>query len=83
MHVEHELNKLTLQALHLGVAGVANGAGAAGCVAPGLTDGVSAARVHVTRVPTRALHAFVRVPAVTVRGAGGRGGHYNGIRCAH
>ena len=52
-------------------------------MAPGLTDGVSAARVHVTRVPTRALHTLVRVPAVTVRGAGGRGGHYNGIRCAH
>ena len=67
--------KLTLQALNSGVSCVSDGARAAGGVASGLADGVGPARVHATRVPTRAIVTLVRVPAVTVRHTGRGGGH--------
>ena len=60
------LCKLTLQALHSRVSCVSNGARAAGGVASRLADGVSAAWVQVTRVPTRAIVTLVWVTAVTV-----------------
>ena len=61
------LCKLTLQALHSGVSCVSNGARAAGGVASRLADGVSAARVHVTRGPTRAIVTLVGVTTVMIR----------------
>ena len=67
--------KLTLQALNSGVACVSDGARAARGVASGLADGVSPARVHTTRVPTRAIITLVWVTAVTVRHTRCGGGH--------
>ena len=71
------LCKLTLQALHSGVSCVSNRARAAGGVASRLADGVSAARVHVTRVTTRAIVTFVWVTTITIRDTRGGGGHCN------
>ena len=59
--------KLTLQALHSGVSCVSDGTRAAGGMASGLADGISPARVHATRVTTRAIVTLVWVTAVTVR----------------
>lgn len=67
--------KLTLQALHSGVSCVSDGARAAGGVASGLADGVGPARVHATRVTTRAVVTLVGVTTVTVRHTGCYGGH--------
>lgn len=71
----HEVRR-DLQALNSGVSCVSDGARAAGGVASGLADGVGPARVHATRVPTRAIVTLVRVPAVTVRHTGRGGGHF-------
>ena len=60
------LVKLTLQALNSGVSCVSDGARAARGMASRLADGVSPARVHTTRVPTRAIVTLVWVTAVTV-----------------
>ena len=67
--------KLTLQALNSRVSCVSDRARAARGVTSGLADGIGSARVHATRVPTRAIVTLVRVTAVTVRHTGRGGGH--------
>jgi hypothetical protein len=71
----HEVRR-DLQALHSGVSCVSNRARAARGVASRLADGVSTARIHVTRVTTRAIVTFVWVTTVTIRDTRGSGGHF-------
>lgn len=64
------------RALDLGVAGVADGTGAARCMQAGLAYSIGPAGIYVTCVPAGAVHTLVRVPAVPVHRTGGHRGNF-------